>query len=81
MRAEMGREHLFVTVHKSTYRRLEEARKQDGQKRSVVVEEAIRYWLRLRDERLMQEGCIKEARENAKIAAAAKRMAARVPLE
>lgn len=77
---ETGRVHLSATVSSSTYNELEEARKRDGRARSTVVDEAIKTWLRLRDERLMKEACIREAEEHRNMAISAKKMASRVPL-
>lgn len=72
---------LSATVSTSAYQRLEKIRKELDQSRSKLIDEAIKTWLQLRDERLMREGCLKEAEENEAMAKSAKIMASRVPLD
>lgn len=74
----MAVKQLSATVHADVYEQFEQIRRQEGEKRSQAIEEAIKLWLKARDSALIAEACRIERKENIALAKASKKKARKV---
>lgn len=74
----MAVKQLSATVHVDVYEQFEQVRRQQGEKRSQAVEEAIKLWLKARDYALIAEACQVERQGNLALAKASKKKATKV---
>ena len=55
---------ISATVHEEVYGQFEQVYRKEGLKKSHALEEAIKLWLKAKDDALMAEGCRLEREED-----------------